>query len=216
MIRRPPRSTRTDTLFPYTTLFRSAHPTRRRFHHLHIAASGTGPPYSSFRPLTSLYGSLKLYRRCGLYGCSSLDRGNDCRLDRFAERFGRLILWLPDERPRQSADSFCIACRGESIQLVERAVQRCERYGIGLGLEYSWEGRGQLLLAFVEQLFIELFAGTQAHDLDLDIDIGLQSSEPDHPPCNVHDLDRLTHVEHEDAAMIHAAPQGTGARKSVV
>src|SRR3546814_11173051 len=28
MIRRPPRSTRTDTLFPYTTLFRSRH--RRR------------------------------------------------------------------------------------------------------------------------------------------------------------------------------------------
>src|SRR3546814_3363065 len=26
MIRRPPRSTRTDTLFPYTTLFRSLHP----------------------------------------------------------------------------------------------------------------------------------------------------------------------------------------------
>src|SRR3546814_8588296 len=26
MIRRPPRSTRTDTLFPYTTLFRSGHP----------------------------------------------------------------------------------------------------------------------------------------------------------------------------------------------
>src|SRR3546814_13103331 len=32
MIRRPPRSTRTDTLFPYTTLFRSGdaeHPTNR-------------------------------------------------------------------------------------------------------------------------------------------------------------------------------------------
>src|SRR3546814_3449949 len=30
MIRRPPRSTRTDTLFPYTTLFRSKHhPTKR-------------------------------------------------------------------------------------------------------------------------------------------------------------------------------------------
>src|SRR3546814_7102729 len=27
MIRRPPRSTRTDTLFPYTTLFRSGQPT---------------------------------------------------------------------------------------------------------------------------------------------------------------------------------------------
>src|SRR3546814_5678303 len=29
MIRRPPRSTRTDTLFPYTTLFRSASRARR-------------------------------------------------------------------------------------------------------------------------------------------------------------------------------------------
>src|SRR3546814_1864877 len=31
MIRRPPRSTRTDTLFPYTTLFRS-HPADQRAH----------------------------------------------------------------------------------------------------------------------------------------------------------------------------------------
>src|SRR3546814_4411780 len=30
MIRRPPRSTRTDTLFPYTTLFRSQGPERHR------------------------------------------------------------------------------------------------------------------------------------------------------------------------------------------
>src|SRR3546814_4143093 len=30
MIRRPPRSTRTDTLFPYTTLFRSMERPRRR------------------------------------------------------------------------------------------------------------------------------------------------------------------------------------------
>src|SRR3546814_14472401 len=29
MIRRPPRSTRPDTLFPYTTLFRSIHASRR-------------------------------------------------------------------------------------------------------------------------------------------------------------------------------------------
>src|SRR3546814_12741019 len=29
MIRRPPRSTRTDTLFPYTTLFRSTHQPRK-------------------------------------------------------------------------------------------------------------------------------------------------------------------------------------------
>src|SRR3546814_7575349 len=36
MIRRPPRSTRTDTLFPYTTLFRSFHEVTRR--------SGSGYP----------------------------------------------------------------------------------------------------------------------------------------------------------------------------
>src|SRR3546814_14284406 len=38
MIRRPPRSTRTDTLFPYTTLFRSIGPDDVL---LGIAASGT-------------------------------------------------------------------------------------------------------------------------------------------------------------------------------
>src|SRR3546814_12659066 len=38
MIRRPPRSTRTDTLFPYTTLFRS-----RRRRGLVVVRSGAGP-----------------------------------------------------------------------------------------------------------------------------------------------------------------------------
>src|SRR3546814_19438962 len=33
MIRRPPRSTRTDTLFPYTTLFRSEDMIVERVHH---------------------------------------------------------------------------------------------------------------------------------------------------------------------------------------
>src|SRR3546814_8433355 len=33
MIRRPPRSTRTDTLFPYTTLFRSGLPDGQWNHH---------------------------------------------------------------------------------------------------------------------------------------------------------------------------------------
>src|SRR3546814_19415775 len=36
MIRRPPRSTRTDTLFPYTTLFRSA------FHFVALSPVGQG------------------------------------------------------------------------------------------------------------------------------------------------------------------------------
>src|SRR3546814_8776754 len=43
MRRRPPRSTRTDTLFPYTTLFRSPHPTA-------TARPRNGSPPSSAMP----------------------------------------------------------------------------------------------------------------------------------------------------------------------
>src|SRR3546814_3680196 len=38
MIRRPPRSTRTDTLFPYTTLFRSDQVARERGLHLLVSS----------------------------------------------------------------------------------------------------------------------------------------------------------------------------------
>src|SRR3546814_18643878 len=41
MIRRPPRSTRTDTLFPYTTLFRSVY-----YHGQRTLADETGVPYT--------------------------------------------------------------------------------------------------------------------------------------------------------------------------
>src|SRR3546814_14152957 len=43
MIRRPPRSTRTDTLFPYTTLFRSEFPKSQSAHYLMVAAFLSGP-----------------------------------------------------------------------------------------------------------------------------------------------------------------------------
>src|SRR3546814_19482894 len=45
MIRRPPRSTRTDTLFPYTTLFRSAEVPRR------LSAAPVAAPQESHAPL---------------------------------------------------------------------------------------------------------------------------------------------------------------------
>src|SRR3546814_18853082 len=49
MIRRPPRSTRTDTLFPYTTLFRSPPYTRAGVHtpplgHVNKRGTPTGRP----------------------------------------------------------------------------------------------------------------------------------------------------------------------------
>src|SRR3546814_1885699 len=42
MIRRPPRSTRTDTLFPDTTLFRSRHVDRHLHHRLSMATLAHG------------------------------------------------------------------------------------------------------------------------------------------------------------------------------
>src|SRR3546814_6078530 len=40
MIRRPPRSTRTDTLFPYTTLFRSSTRQKRRISNPPLSIGG--------------------------------------------------------------------------------------------------------------------------------------------------------------------------------
>src|SRR3546814_7692022 len=52
MIRRPPRSTRTDTLFPYTTLFRSLRPhlRRRAFGHAPAGRRPEGELRSPGRP----------------------------------------------------------------------------------------------------------------------------------------------------------------------
>src|SRR3546814_4767139 len=63
MIRRPPRSTRTDTLFPYTTLFRSGRrqtlppPPRRRRHRDQDPAAARGR-----RKQGSVAGGLTKYR----------------------------------------------------------------------------------------------------------------------------------------------------------
>src|SRR3546814_5189717 len=51
MIRRPPRSTRTDTLFPYTTLFRSQ-PDLVEVHAPTYAACMTQTPLRLFNSLT--------------------------------------------------------------------------------------------------------------------------------------------------------------------
>src|SRR3546814_5701384 len=50
MIRRPPISTRTDTLFPYTTLFRSLSDLGARGRLLRLALQLLGPAYPSARP----------------------------------------------------------------------------------------------------------------------------------------------------------------------
>src|SRR3546814_4505604 len=54
MIRRPPRSTRTDTLFPYTTLFRSAARGLPRLPAHRPPARSRRPPPASIRASSEL------------------------------------------------------------------------------------------------------------------------------------------------------------------
>src|SRR3546814_20336860 len=66
MIRRPPRSTRTDTLCPYTTLFRSLQVIRERAHE--IAAVLVEPVQSrrpDFRPIEFLKELREITREAG-------------------------------------------------------------------------------------------------------------------------------------------------------
>src|SRR3546814_5200625 len=79
MIRRPPRSTRTDTLFPYTTLFRS-----------HARHTGHGSQHSSRLWSTSRAGNdptdranFEDYRQC------SPDRDDQLAGDLYRRKFGQ-------------------------------------------------------------------------------------------------------------------------------
>src|SRR3546814_3254967 len=58
MIQRPPRSTRTDTLFPYTTLFRSVpkkgDPQREAIQHTSGGAENAGTPAGNSKEVTRL------------------------------------------------------------------------------------------------------------------------------------------------------------------
>src|SRR3546814_19420572 len=82
MIRRPPRSTRTDTLFPYTTLFRSeleeAHLARRR--------DGDGLLADEDDATGDLERGEPVAQRGKqvLLGGGGTDRGHDCRADDLA------------------------------------------------------------------------------------------------------------------------------------
>src|SRR3546814_4528701 len=54
MIRRPPRSTRTDTLFPYTTLFRSCHGSGHQEPSLVSASAAACSAVSGLRAMAAL------------------------------------------------------------------------------------------------------------------------------------------------------------------
>src|SRR3546814_8524510 len=80
MIRRPPRSTRTDTLFPYTTLFRSGGTSpkiRSQLDCCQRTAKGCGPPWKNWS--NSERSPLGRGNRRLLWDVSDLRRGRSSR-----------------------------------------------------------------------------------------------------------------------------------------
>src|SRR3546814_10212022 len=85
MIRRPPRSTRTDTLFPYTTLFRSAEPGLAGVDGEGAAAGGGDLRHEGLQRLVAV---LRVDADAGLHRHRNVDRldhgrdavGDQCRL----------------------------------------------------------------------------------------------------------------------------------------
>ena len=65
--------------------------------------------------------------------------------------------------------------------------------------EHGWQPR----LLGIEQFLVELLAGAQSDNLDIDIEVGLQAGEPDHAPRDIDHPNRIAHVEHEDAPAAH-------------
>src|SRR3546814_19609669 len=91
MIRRPPRSTRTDTLFPYTTLFRSVlrvieRPEGLRRHHLGKADDGVERRAQLVAHMGEEAGLRPAGRLGFLGGAAQVALGVDLRGDRSEER----------------------------------------------------------------------------------------------------------------------------------
>src|SRR3546814_15694463 len=103
MIRRPPRSTRTDTLFPYTTLFRSARGVAaigevEDFAHQRLRLPGLSAPIVVIRRL--LVGLVALHILPDQPGAVAADAGGIVRLgEEFIELGVELV--APAEQPDQ-------------------------------------------------------------------------------------------------------------------
>ena len=58
-----------------------------------------------------------------------------------------------------------------------------------------------------EQHFLHPLARARAGEHDVDIAAGLEAGEPDHALGEIHDLHRLTHIEHVDRDIRTLAPE---------
>src|ERR1700733_6385383 len=58
------------------------------------------------------------------------------------------------------------------------------------------------LFVCLAEVLRKLFAGSDANDLDRDVHVDLATRELDHPPSEIDDGNRLSHLQHEDVATL--------------
>src|SRR3546814_9826958 len=122
MIRRPPRSTRTDTLFPYTTLFRSRGTRRCRGHPAapgragrHPAAQVRAAARRQPRPVALLPGT----RRAAVAACAR----RDARPGRSEEHTSELQSLM-----RISYAVFCLKKKKQQAYIDYTSIDKLTRY----------------------------------------------------------------------------------------
>src|SRR3546814_17607086 len=104
MIRRPPRSTRTDTLFPYTTLFRSIHSLLKRGWFLPetcttsiprcaIADGEWGVPMLRLPPLGAIEAFVTVARMGSIKNAAEVLALSPSALSRRVQKIGRATCW---------------------------------------------------------------------------------------------------------------------------
>src|SRR3546814_18538549 len=136
MIRRPPRSTRTDTLFPYTTLFRS---------HLQWMAASNGIPKSRVDEVLGLVGlsevagkkaggfSLGMSQRLGLAGALL----GDPKVLLFDEPVNGLdpegIVWIRKFMQRLAAEGRTVLVSSHLLSEMALTAERSEERRVGKG-----------------------------------------------------------------------------------
>ena len=101
-------------------------------------------------------------------------------------------------------DPVVVLEKGQTNKVVDAAAEAVPIHGDVLPDADLGVRRGLHVLALDPQLLEELLARTQAGEDDLDVLAGPEAAERDQLLGQVHDLDRLAHVEDEDlAALAH-------------
>src|SRR3546814_18037631 len=101
MIRRPPRSTRTDTLFPYTTLFRSSEGSAGDWHLMHLGSLSMGAAGLLMVEMTNVTMDGRISTRCATL-CTDENEASLKRVVDFCNTYGVAKLGIQLGQDRKS------------------------------------------------------------------------------------------------------------------